>query len=77
MFVVISIGTLAAWIKNLNKWAAALQQFYIREAERAFGNSSMWKRRRSLTICKVHIIFLAFMAIVLVFYLCFGTIYSR
>jgi hypothetical protein len=73
-FCFLAVLILAMSIKNLNKWAAALQRGYSRDIKKAFGEES--PETPSLLICKIHVIFLTLLALVIVFYFCFGTIYS-
>jgi hypothetical protein len=75
IFAMISLSIIVGLNRNLHRWALALQHFYIRSMERAFGNGDMWRRPRSLFYCKIHIVFLAILAILIAFNFCFGTIY--
>jgi hypothetical protein len=63
--------------KYLNNWATNLRHYMLNQARNVFGNGAGWDRPWSLIISKTLIIWFAFMFIVLVFNLCFGTIYSN
>jgi hypothetical protein len=75
LFAVATIFTVIALIKNTNMWAVALQQYVIRGAERAFGNSEDWRQPWILVLSKILVIWFGLMFIVVVFYFCFGTIH--
>jgi hypothetical protein len=73
IYGILAIGIIALSAKNLSKWAAALQKGYSRDTKRAFGDG--WFNSPSLLVCKIHVIFLIILSLLIVFYLCFGTVY--
>ena len=73
IFCVLAVSIVVLSAKNVSKWAAALQRVYDRDIKKAFGNG--WFSTPSLLMCKIHVICLVILAILIVFNLCFGTIY--
>lgn len=73
IFLILAVIDITASAKNLTKWATALQKSYSRDITKAFGEG--WFGTPSLRVCKIHVIFLAILSVLIIFYLCFGTIY--
>jgi hypothetical protein len=72
IFCLLAVGIIALLIKNLSKCALVLQTFYDRNMKKVFGGSI---GTPSLTICKIHVVFIVIVLLAIVFNLCFGTIH--
>lgn len=73
VFCIVAIGVITLAVRNLTNWAAHLRNSYTRDIKNAFGEG--WFNTPSLLVCKIHVIFLVVLSLLVVFYLCFGTIY--
>jgi hypothetical protein len=61
--VIVGILTLGLLARNTNRWARSLQQYYIGEANKLYGNSAGWDRPWRLFLFKALVIFFGLMAI--------------
>jgi hypothetical protein len=71
-FGFIAVGVISAFIKRTNKWALALQRYFINQPKNLFTNNERWKQPVGLIICKVMVAFLGFVLIVGAYALCFA-----
>ena len=71
-FGLIAAGVVVAFINNTNRWAMALQQYFIKQPKNMFANKEGWRRPAGLIVCKAMVIFLAFMLMVGTYMLCFA-----
>jgi hypothetical protein len=74
-FGVIGAAVIITFRNNANKWASALQQYFVNQPKTLFSRNDTWKRPLGLTISKTIIIFLGFMLIVGAYAFCFGVGY--
>ncbi len=62
--VVISIGVIAILVRNTSKWAGKLQQYYIAQANKMYGNSTGWDQPWRTNLFKAIVGFFGFMFII-------------
>lgn len=71
-FGILAVAVIITFIKNTDKWAAALQRYFVNQPKTLFSKNDTWRRPVGLTISKAMIIFLGFMLIVAAYAFCFG-----
>lgn len=71
-FTIIATAVIVTFIRNTNKWASALRQYFANQPKTLFSGNEAWQRPVGLVISKAMIIFLGLMLIVAVYALCFG-----
>ena len=63
-FIVCAVACISIVIAHSDKWAHSLQQYYIRESERMYGNSEDWRDPWIKTLFKFLVIFFGLMAVI-------------
>jgi ABC-type Fe3+ transport system permease subunit len=70
----VAIGIVVAVVRGSRRWAIALQQYYVREAQRRGSDSSRWEKPWIRTLFRTGIIFSSLVVIAIVLVLFFGPI---
>ena len=60
-FLIIAVGSIAAVATQSNKWATAMQQYYVRQSKKMYGENENWERPWIRTLFKALIFFFGFM----------------
>lgn len=74
VFILVALLFLTMCIMNSRNWAVMLQEYYIREAKRLYGESRQWEHAWTQTLFRFIIIFSSLIIVIIVYALLFGPI---